>query len=377
MADTLERVEAPEGQESTSGQLMELGDKGLELKNLNDAWRFASMTARSELCPKDFKGKPESVLIAMQMGYELGLQPMQALQNIAVINGRPTLWGDAMLAIVEDSGLLEDFWEDLEGQGEQMVAVCYSKRPNRSKGRTTRFSVQDAKTAGLWGKSGPWQSYPTRMLQMRARGWNLRDNYPDVLKGMYTREEAIDMPASVTIDVDSKTANGEEAAASRADRLAKKLAGATKTAEELEELTQQSEREHERAKAGLDPFKEDAEAAADVAEEELERMVDETAHVGHIRRAQYDKIAGVLTEEDVPTEHARAFLSWMVEREIGTLKDLTYDEAESIIAELADGRTRTGMSRDKLAVKLEEWNTARAMAEGDGPGLFPEDQGSA
>jgi len=58
----------------------------------------------------------------------------------------------------------------------------------------TRFSVEDAKRAGLWGKGGPWTAYPKRMLQMRARGFALRDAFPDVLKGMISVEEAQDYP---------------------------------------------------------------------------------------------------------------------------------------------------------------------------------------
>jgi hypothetical protein len=57
-----------------------------------------------------------------------------------------------------------------------------------------KFSVEDAKRAGLWGKQGPWSAYPKRMMQMRARGFALRDAFPDVLKGLITAEEAQDYP---------------------------------------------------------------------------------------------------------------------------------------------------------------------------------------
>jgi hypothetical protein len=76
------------------------------------------------------------------------------------------------------------------------VAVCVAKRKGR-KPVTARFSVEDAKRAGLWGKQGPWSAYPKRMMQMRARGFALRDAFPDVLKGMITAEEAQDYPSDV------------------------------------------------------------------------------------------------------------------------------------------------------------------------------------
>jgi hypothetical protein len=119
---------------------------------------------------------------------------MQALQNIAVINGKPSVYGDAMMALVQASPVCEGIDEHIEGEGTaNPVAVCVAKRKGRNP-VIARFSVEDAKRAGLWGKQGPWQAYPKRMLQMRARGFALRDAFPDVLKGLITAEEAQDYP---------------------------------------------------------------------------------------------------------------------------------------------------------------------------------------
>ena len=71
----------------------------LSPQTFEQALTFSNYLADSDMVPKDFKGKPANCLIAMQWGYELGMQPLQAIQNIAVINGRPTIWGDMMLAI--------------------------------------------------------------------------------------------------------------------------------------------------------------------------------------------------------------------------------------------------------------------------------------
>ena len=77
-----------------------------------------------------------------------------------------------------------------------MVATCTAKRRGYEKPTVVRFSVADAKKAGLWGKSGPWSQYSKRMLQLRARGFALRDAFPDVLKGLVTAEEAQDYPTT-------------------------------------------------------------------------------------------------------------------------------------------------------------------------------------
>ncbi|NDC95041.1 hypothetical protein EB077_07040 [bacterium] len=167
---------------------------GLALQSFDDAFRFAKMVAGSEFAPKDFKGKPESCLLAIQHGSEVGLSPMQSLQSIAVINGRPTIWGDAALALVQSSPVCEYVKEYVEGQGDGLTAVCEAKRRGYPAPTVSRFSMADAKRAGLAGKSGPWSQYPERMLQLRARGFALRNAFADALRGLITAEEAQDYP---------------------------------------------------------------------------------------------------------------------------------------------------------------------------------------
>lgn len=165
------------------------GQFSLTPQSLDEALRFADMLSESSIVPKDYQGNPGNVIVAIQWGAELGLPPLQAMQNIAVINGRPSIWGDAVLAIVRASGLLVSITEDLRDDG----ATCTVQRRGEDPVART-FTVEDAKKAGLFGKQGPWQQYPKRMLQMRARGFALRDVFPDVLRGVYIAEEALDLP---------------------------------------------------------------------------------------------------------------------------------------------------------------------------------------
>jgi hypothetical protein len=157
--------------------------------NYSKLERFAKIVASSDFAPKDYKGKPANVMIAAQYGYELGLKPLQAIQNIAVIGGRPCVWGDASMALVrvhpECGGIEESFSGTFEEKN--AMAKCVVKRGSEIIERT--FSYEDAIKAQLLHKAGPWQQYPKRMLQMRARGFALRDAFPDVLKGLYLAEE--------------------------------------------------------------------------------------------------------------------------------------------------------------------------------------------
>jgi len=195
-----ENLPAPRAKEARNVQM---GDLGLLPKDFYEMWQIAVTLARSDLVPKDYRDKPANVFVALEMGRELGLPMMFAVQNIAVINGRGTMWGDAVLAMVQASGLLAEMDEHFEGEWgtDTFKAVCMTVRSSQYNGQkprtvTAEFSIADAKAAGLWGKTGqggqptPWVTYPKRMLQMRARGFNLRDNFADRLKGLLLHEEA-------------------------------------------------------------------------------------------------------------------------------------------------------------------------------------------
>jgi hypothetical protein len=175
-----------------STEISTVQPRGLALDTFEDAFRFSKLVATSDFAPKDFRGKPESCLLAIQHGAELGLSPMQSLHAIAVVNGRPSVYGDTAAAVCMASAICEYIRETISGEGEQMVATCIAKRRGNAEPTTVSFSVADAKKAGLWGKQGPWTQYPRRMLQMRARGFALRDAFPDVLRGLVTAEEAAD-----------------------------------------------------------------------------------------------------------------------------------------------------------------------------------------
>ncbi len=159
-------------------------------QSFEEAWRCAQLLCASGMTPKDIN-TPEKVMATIMAGAEIGMPPFQALQSFAIINGRPALWGDGMLAVARSRGVSAK--ETLAGEGDEMTATCVAKRPDTGEETERTFSVADAKRAGLWGKQGPWSSYPKRMLQMRARAWALRDNCADILRGIQMAEEAQDV----------------------------------------------------------------------------------------------------------------------------------------------------------------------------------------
>lgn len=208
-----------------------ISSRGLTISNFDELWRVSLAISRSGMAPKGIQS-PEAIFTALEFGMELGLGPLAALQSIAVINGRPSIYGDAALALVRGSALCEYF---LEGPSNDAVHSLYdelavamefddrddikrirkliqqatsaidkskpdfgytamARRAGAVASTIRRFTVGDAKAAKLHGKQGPWSEYQERMLMFRARGFLLRDGFGDVLKGMRTVEEAGDMP---------------------------------------------------------------------------------------------------------------------------------------------------------------------------------------
>ena len=167
-------------------------ERGLQVQSLDEMRRWAMFVVDSGLAPACFTTASQ-VIVATQYGRELGFSLMQGLRSIAVINGKAQIYGDAALALVKKSGLLKGgYSEKVEGVGDKMVAKVHSVRvaPNGFESEVkTEFTVEDAKKAGLWGKKGPWSTHPKRMLKYKARAFNLRDNFPDILMGMHTVEE--------------------------------------------------------------------------------------------------------------------------------------------------------------------------------------------
>ena len=158
-------------------------------RSFAEALKFAEFISKSELVPMTYRGKPADIFTAIQAGAELGFSPIQSLQSLIVIQGRPSMYSDAMLALVQASERMEWIKEWADGE----VAYCETKRKGYPDSSTTAFSQADAQRMGLDKKAGAWTQTPGRMRQHRARAFNLRDQYADVLRGMAVTEELADV----------------------------------------------------------------------------------------------------------------------------------------------------------------------------------------
>ena len=152
--------------------------------NLGQAWKLADILSKTSFSAGHKSA--QDIFICISMGQQIGLNPFQAVQNISVINGRPTLWGDALLAVCQSHP--EYAGVEMSFDEETQTATCKALRKGKPP-VVESFSEAEAKQARLWGKSGPWSQYPTKMLKNRARTWALRTQFADALLGLISSEE--------------------------------------------------------------------------------------------------------------------------------------------------------------------------------------------
>ncbi len=303
---------------------MSVGDKGLMITTLTEMKEFTEIITNSGVCPKGYIGKPNDALVAILLGQELGLPPIQSLQCIAVVNGSPSLWGDAVPGLVIGSGLEE--WSKAEQIGQKTSDGKYpdsfgfkytSKRIGNPESHSITFTVADARKAGLWGKSGTWSQYPTRMLKYRARTFCYRDLYPDVLKGIHTVEEMRDVKDADYEVIDDR---------SRTDQVAGIVAPEQKAIAETSEVPPPVDR------------------------------LEETEPEPSTQKQTSAIYAQCSKEYNIKQDKALKLASDLVKRELDTMKDLTKNEASWVIDNLNH--------RDTIEGHLIEINREKTSGQG-------------
>lgn len=166
--------------------------------------KLAGQLAASEIVPKCYRNKPSDLFLCWAKGYQLGISPEQAMDCISVINGKAVMWGDEMLALCMSHPDFEDVIESPIVKNDAVIGYnCTVKRKGKAD-KESVFTLDMAKKAGLLAKGGVWNQYPERMLKLRARGFCLRDAFPDALKGIKSREEVEDY-----IDADYKVSDSK------------------------------------------------------------------------------------------------------------------------------------------------------------------------
>src|SRR3990167_8676900 len=154
--------------------------------NWTELMQFCGDLSKSSLVPKDFRNRPADLAIAISMGNEVGLHWAQAIQSIAVINGRPSLWGDGALAVVMAHPDFE--WID-ENESTDTCGVTIIKRRGMPPLRY-EFTLEMARLAKLLEKD-TYKLHPKPMLQRRSRSRCMSATFADALKGIAFAEDVL------------------------------------------------------------------------------------------------------------------------------------------------------------------------------------------
>lgn len=143
--------------------------------------------ANASCLPKSLRGKPADLLMTVMAGRELGIGTIASLRGIYIVEGKVTLSADLMAALVQRSGLCEQ-WHVLELTPTTCTVASRRVGDTDKAIRKTTWTIEMARTAGLTGKD-PWKKYPHRMLKARAAMDHARDHYPEVAFGCYDPDE--------------------------------------------------------------------------------------------------------------------------------------------------------------------------------------------
>lgn len=173
--------------------------------SVEEALRMAHAVIAGRLAPSSYDNDPSKIMLGIMSALEAGLPPLYGLRQIAIINGRPTIWGDGAVALVQSKNLIASMVKekvgtppsdnDLSKWPDDYGFLVTIKRRNQEGEYTGTFTVGMAKRARLWlnAKKLPWIEHPERMLFNRARAFALRDGFADALGGIAIREEIEDM----------------------------------------------------------------------------------------------------------------------------------------------------------------------------------------
>lgn len=160
----------------------ELTEMSLDMEKWQILRQQADILVKSGFLPVAVN-TPEKAIAIIMKGKELGIGAMEALSSINVIQGKPSVSPQLMLALARRTGELEDLKMEATDKG----ATVTIKRRNQSE-YTTKFGIAEATAAGLLQKDN-YKKQPAIMFQWRALAGNLRVTFPDAISGLYTMDE--------------------------------------------------------------------------------------------------------------------------------------------------------------------------------------------
>jgi|TARA_B100001094_G_C18130803_1_gene772143 hypothetical protein len=174
------------------------------------AQRQAKSLCESNLVPQSYQGQKglPNCLVALEMSKRMNLSPLTVMQNLNIIHGTPSWSAQFISSQILGCGRFTNFDYIVSGQGETLEVQCIAKRVEDQKiVKGTPVSMRMAKLEG-WTRNSKYQSMPELMLRNRAATFFGRQYIPDLLLGVQTSEEVVDIqPLNVTPETDKESLN--------------------------------------------------------------------------------------------------------------------------------------------------------------------------
>ena len=188
------------------------GGDFLQPEAVNARIQYARALAASNLLPDSYRAQPANVLLAIEYGHALGLEPIAAIQGISVIKGKPTLSADLMAAVVRRAG-----HKLRVRQSGMSVTATLIRRDDPDFEYQVTWDQAKAERAGLWGQRGPWTQYAEQMLRSRAITEVCRQGASEALSGaIYAPDELATADAPQTVEASPAAAASSADAATSA-----------------------------------------------------------------------------------------------------------------------------------------------------------------
>ena len=171
--------------------------------NIERAWKFADVLSRSKIIPDTFQGNPASVLIALDMSNRMRRNPLEVMQAMYIVHGKPSFSSSFLISLINSCGYYEPLRFRFSGEGESRSCVAWTvDKRTGEKVEGPVISIDMAKAEGWYGKQGSkWKTMPEVMLRYRAASFFSRTYCPDLTGGFHSQEEAIDIAESERPDI--------------------------------------------------------------------------------------------------------------------------------------------------------------------------------
>jgi len=157
--------------------------------------RQAKVLAASDLVPKEFKGNIPNCIIGLEIANRIGASPLAVLQNIYIVHGKPSWSSQFIIAAINSTGKFSPLRFEMTGEGDRRTCTAWATDlATGDRLESPQVSMTMAKAEGWIEKSGSkWRTMPELMLRYRSATFFGRLYAPEILMGMQTVEEVVDV----------------------------------------------------------------------------------------------------------------------------------------------------------------------------------------